>query len=76
MSNTLSSGELGNTTYHLSKELMTKLKEEGYYINLVLEYVGGGDIREYLLKKGALSEDEALHWLKHLGIEGYDMVWS
>ena len=48
-------------------ELMSKLKEEGYYINLVLEYVGGGDMRDYLLKKGALSEEEALHWLKHLG---------
>jgi serine/threonine-protein kinase ULK/ATG1 len=47
-------------------ELINKMKTEGYSINIILEYVGGGDMRDYLKKKGRLSETEARHWLKQL----------
>ncbi|KAL6058577.1 CBL-interacting serine/threonine-protein kinase 23, variant 2 [Balamuthia mandrillaris] len=35
-------------------------------INLIMEYVGGGDMGQYLKKKGTLTEEETRHWLQQL----------
>lgn len=48
-------------------ELISFIKNHAHSIHLILEYVPGGDMREYLRKKGRLSEREARYWLRQLG---------
>lgn len=48
-------------------ELISLIKDHSHSIHLILEYVPGGDMRDYLRKKGRLSEKEARYWLRQLG---------
>ncbi len=48
-------------------ELISLIKTHAHSIHLILEYVPGGDMRDYLRKKGRLSEKEARYWLRQLG---------
>lgn len=48
-------------------ELISLIKNHAHSIHLILEYVPGGDMRDYLRKKGRLSEKEARYWLRQLG---------
>lgn len=47
-------------------ELISLIKTHAHSIHLILEYVPGGDMRDYLRKKGRLSEKEARYWLRQL----------
>ena len=49
-------------------ELISLVKSHAHSIHLILEYVPGGDMRDYLRKKGRLSETEARYWLRQLGM--------
>lgn len=48
-------------------ELISLIKSHAHSIHLILEYVPGGDMRDYLRKKGRLSEKESRYWLRQLG---------
>jgi len=53
------------------REFISLIKENAYSIHFILEYVPGGDMRDYLLKQGSLSEQETRHWLRQLGRRGF-----
>eukprot|EP01087_Luapelamoeba_hula_P005969 TRINITY_DN1604_c0_g2_i1.p1 TRINITY_DN1604_c0_g2~~TRINITY_DN1604_c0_g2_i1.p1 ORF type:complete len:518 (+),score=102.78 TRINITY_DN1604_c0_g2_i1:30-1556(+) len=51
---------------HYSVLRLYEIEESDKCIDLVTEYVPGGDLKQYLKEHGQLSEQETRHWLRQL----------